>query len=166
MSEIIHNQLFLGNVLNVNRLPWLNQKNIQTIVCVANKEDVTIREEIRSCKTVHQFELVDNLTQELDFDSVICVIEDALKQGAVLSEGRMPSTTNSEGGFATGGVLVNCAVGLSRSPAFVIAYLMKTKKMSLNEAYQTVKRARPKINPNSSFMRQLQEYEVFLATTR
>jgi protein-tyrosine phosphatase len=143
MSEIIPNQLFLGNVLHVNRLQWLNQKNIQTIVCVASKEDVTIREEIRSCKTVHQFELVDNLTQKLDFDSVITVIEDALKQGAVL---------------------VNCAVGLSRSPTFVIAYLMKTKKMSLNEAYHMVKRARPKINPNSSFMRQLQEYEVNLAS--
>jgi protein-tyrosine phosphatase len=139
MSEIIPNQLFLGNVLNVNRLQWLNQKNIQTIVCVASKEDVTIREEVRSCKTVHQFELVDNLTQKLDFESLITVIEDALKQGAVL---------------------VNCAVGLSRSPAFVIAYLMKTNKISLNEAYQTVKRARPKINPNSSFMRQLQEYEI------
>jgi len=145
MSEIIPKQLFLGNVLNVNRLSWLNQKNIQTIVCVANKEDVTIREEIRSCKTVHQFELVDNLTQELDFDSVIALIEDALKQGAVL---------------------VNCAVGLSRSPAFVIAYLMKTKKMSLNMAYQTVKRARPKINPNGSFMRQLQEYEVYLMSVQ
>lgn len=143
MSEIIPNQLFLGNVLNVNRLPWLNQKNIQTIVCVANKEDVTIREEIRSCKTVHQFELTDNLTQKLDFDSVIIVIENGLKQGAVL---------------------VNCAVGLSRSPSFVIAYLMKTKKMSLNEAYHMVKRARPKINPNSSFMQQLQEYETYLIT--
>jgi protein-tyrosine phosphatase len=145
MSEIIPNQLFLGNVLNVNRLSWLNQKNIQTIVCVANKEDVTIREEIRSCKTVHQFELVDNLTQELDFDSVIALIEYSLKQGAVL---------------------VNCAVGLSRSPAFVIAYLMKTKKMSLNEAYQTVKRTRQKINPNSSFMKQLQEYEVYLMSVQ
>ena len=141
MSEIIHNQLFLGNVLNVNRLQWLNQKNIQTIVCVASKEDVVIQEHIRSCKTVHQWELFDHETQQLDFETVVVLIENALKQGAVL---------------------VNCAVGMSHSPSFVMAYLMKTKKISLQEAYRTVKQARPKITPNPSFMRQLQEYEAYL----
>jgi protein-tyrosine phosphatase len=138
MSEIIPQKLFLGNVLNVNRLQWLDQKGIQTIVCVASKDDVTIQENIKACKTVYQLELLDNLTQKLDFDSVISLIEDGMKHGAVL---------------------VNCVVGLSRSPAFVIAYLMKTQNMSLKEAYNEVRRARPKINPNSSFIRQLEEYQ-------
>ena len=143
MSEIIPNQLFLGNVLNVNRLQWLNQKGIQTIVCVASKEDVTIQEQIRSCKTVHQFELVDYLTQKLDFDSVIEVIEHALKQGAVLvncGKGAVSlCSTNSEGDLRSPDEF---AVGLSRSPSFVIAYLMKTKKMSLSEAYHMARGTR------------------------
>jgi len=54
---------------------------------------------------------------------------------------------------------VNCAVGMSRSPTFVIAYLMKTRKISLKDAYNIVKNARPKINPNRYFIEQLEAYE-------
>ena len=138
MSEIIHKQLYLGNILNVNRLQWLNQHNIQTIVCVASKDDVHIKDEIRAMKTVHQFEIVDHHHQTLAFDPIIQLIDASLQKGAVL---------------------VNCAVGISRSPAFVIAYLMKTQKLSLNDAYRIVKRARPKIGPNEGFMSQLMVYE-------
>lgn len=138
MSTIIPNQLYLGNVLNVNRLQWLNQHNIQTIICVARKEDVVIRPDILSSKTVHQFDLRDDHEQRLDFDPVVDLITESLRHGAVL---------------------VNCAVGMSRSPAFIMAFLMKTQHLTLNEAFVAVKRARPKINPNASFMRQLAEYE-------
>jgi protein-tyrosine phosphatase len=138
MSTIIPNQLYLGNVLNVNRLQWLNQHNIQTIICVARKDDVVIRPDILSSKTVHQFDLRDDNEQCLDFDTVVDLIVESLRRGAVL---------------------VNCAVGMSRSPAFIMAFLMKTQHLTLNEAFVAVKRARPKINPNASFTRQLQEYE-------
>ncbi len=138
MSTILPQKLYLGNVLNVNRLQWLNQHNIQTIVCVARKDDVVIRPDILSSKTVHQFDLRDDNTQHLDFDPIVDLIVESLRRGAVL---------------------VNCAVGMSRSPAFVIAFLMKTQHLTLHEAFVAVKRARPKINPNTSFMRQLGEYE-------
>ena len=142
MSEIIPKQLYLGNILNVNRLQWLNQHNIQTIVCVASKEDVHIKDEIWAAKTVYQFDIVDNGQQILDFDPIIQLIDESLKNGAVL---------------------VNCAVGISRSPAFVIAYLMKTQHRSLLDAYRIVQRARPKIGPNGMFMEQLYQYEEMLA---
>ena len=141
MSHIIPGKLYLGNVVNVNRLQWLDQHNIQTIVCVASREDVVIRDEIRACKTVHQFEIIDNEHQILDFDPIVQLIEDSMANGAVL---------------------VNCAVGISRSASFVIAYLMKTQHISLDAAFVFVKRARPNIHPNSSFMVQLRNYEVFL----
>lgn len=137
MSQILPN-LFLGNILNVNRLQWLDQKNIQTIICVASKEDARIKDEILANKTVYQFEIMDNGEQILDFEPVIELIEQGLQRGAVL---------------------VNCLVGISRSPSFVIAYLMKTQHMSLHDAYAMVKRARPKIGPNDSFIEQLIEYE-------
>ena len=138
MSAIILNELYLGNVLNANRLDWLNQKNIRTIICVASKEDVRIKPEIHSSKTVYQFEIYDNENQELDFNKIIQLIEKNMQRGAVL---------------------VNCAAGVSRSATFVIAYLMKTKHISLEEAYQIVKRARPKIAPNQSFLDQLMKFE-------
>jgi protein-tyrosine phosphatase len=137
MSQILPG-LFLGNILNVNRLQWLDQKNIQTIICVASKDDARIKDKIWKAKTVYQFEIMDNGEQILDFEPIIELIEESLKHGAVL---------------------VNCLVGISRSPSFVMAYLMKTQKKSLHDAYMIVKRARPKIGPNDSFIAQLIEYE-------
>jgi len=81
---------------------------------------------------------MDNTTQHLDFGPVVQLIQESMENGAVL---------------------VNCAVAQSRSPAFVIAYLISAHHMTLREAYQYVKSARPKINPNSFFMEQLVEWE-------
>lgn len=138
MSEILKGKLFLENVLNVNRLNWLNQKNIQTIICVASTKDVVITDAVRISKTLHQFDIMDNTTQHLDFGPVVQLIQESMENGAVL---------------------VNCAVGQSRSPAFVIAYLISANHMTLREAYRHVKSVRPKINPNSFFMEQLVEWE-------
>lgn len=56
-------------------------------------------------------------------------------------------------------VLVHCAAGISRSPTFVIAYLMQENKWSLEEAFQFVKKRRCGIRPNIGFMNQLQTLE-------
>ncbi|PSN29326.1 hypothetical protein C0J52_19956, partial [Blattella germanica] len=62
-----------------------------------------------------------------------------------------------------GHVLVHCNAGVSRSPAVVIAFLMKNRKMSYNEAYNLVKNKRSVIHPNPGFVQQLQKYEKILA---
>ena len=46
-------------------------------------------------------------------------------------------------------ILVHCAVGKSRSPAIIIAYLMKYKNLTLKQAYNLVKTARESIVINS-----------------
>ncbi|KAH7644721.1 dual specificity protein phosphatase 12 [Dermatophagoides farinae] len=57
-------------------------------------------------------------------------------------------------------VLVHCALGVSRSSATVIAYLMKSQKSSsFNDAYRLVKSKRIIIGPNFGFRRQLALYE-------
>lgn len=56
-------------------------------------------------------------------------------------------------------VLVHCMSGKNRSPAIVIAYLMRYKKWRLPESYQWVKDRRPSINLNSAVLKQLQDYE-------
>ncbi|KAL4648478.1 dual specificity protein phosphatase 18-like [Arapaima gigas] len=61
-----------------------------------------------------------------------------------------------------GSTLVHCAAGMSRSPALVIAYLMKYKKCTLQQAYKWVVNCRPFIRPNAGFWRQLLEYEKVL----
>ncbi|KAL8242601.1 hypothetical protein R6Q59_012903 [Mikania micrantha] len=59
----------------------------------------------------------------------------------------------------TGGVLVHCFVGRSRSVTIVVAYLMKKHRMGSSEALNLVKCKRSVAAPNSGFIGQLQRYE-------
>ncbi|XP_038614226.1 dual specificity protein phosphatase 5 [Tachyglossus aculeatus] len=60
----------------------------------------------------------------------------------------------------TGGkILVHCEAGISRSPTICMAYLMKTKKFRLEEAFDYIKQRRSMISPNFGFMGQLLQYE-------
>ncbi|XP_072882955.1 dual specificity protein phosphatase 5 [Hemitrygon akajei] len=60
----------------------------------------------------------------------------------------------------TGGkVLVHCEAGVSRSPTICLAYLMKSKQLRLDEAFDYIKERRSTISPNFGFMNQLLHYE-------
>jgi len=61
-----------------------------------------------------------------------------------------------------GNCLVHCKLGVSRSAAIVIAYLIKYYKLTTNEAFDFVKSKRKTIKPNDGFMRQLYIYEKIL----
>ncbi|XP_067309293.1 dual specificity protein phosphatase 18 [Pseudorasbora parva] len=58
-----------------------------------------------------------------------------------------------------GGTLVHCAAGMSRSPALIMAYLMKYKGVTLRQAHNWVKDSRPYIRLNTGFWNQLLDYE-------
>ncbi|KAJ1140494.1 hypothetical protein NDU88_006845 [Pleurodeles waltl] len=60
---------------------------------------------------------------------------------------------------AGGKVLVHCEAGISRSPTICMAYLMKTKAIRLEEAFDYIKQRRSMISPNFGFMGQLLHYE-------
>ncbi|KAI8594326.1 phosphatases II [Dissophora ornata] len=57
-----------------------------------------------------------------------------------------------------GNVLVNCMSGISRSPAFVVAYLMETTGLEYEVVYRYVQNKRFCMNPNPGFRHQLEEY--------
>jgi len=63
-----------------------------------------------------------------------------------------------------GNVLIHCSgtIGLSRSTAVCIAYLMNKEKQKFDEAFNNVKEARSFVKPNEGFTKQLKEYEVKL----
>uniref|UniRef100_A0A6J0UKX6 Dual specificity phosphatase 28 n=1 Tax=Pogona vitticeps TaxID=103695 RepID=A0A6J0UKX6_9SAUR len=68
-----------------------------------------------------------------------------------------------EGTVQSGGkCLVYCKNGRSRSAALCIAYLMRYQNLSLKDAFEIVKMARPVIDPNPGFWSQLQKYEEHL----
>lgn len=55
-------------------------------------------------------------------------------------------------------VFVHCQAGISRSPAIVIGYLIKTEGMDYEAAWAFVKKRRALINPNKGFVSQLVDY--------
>jgi len=61
-----------------------------------------------------------------------------------------------------GRVFVHCVAGKSRSAALTIAYLMRTEKTTLKQAFYHVKSRRSLIMPNDGFMRQLLDFELQL----
>ncbi|TFK62933.1 phosphatases II [Pluteus cervinus] len=56
-------------------------------------------------------------------------------------------------------VLVHCQQGVSRSPAVVIAYLIRNHGMTFDNAHGLLKRKRACINPNSGFVKILRDWE-------
>ncbi|KAM9848063.1 dual specificity protein phosphatase 13B-like [Aulostomus maculatus] len=61
-----------------------------------------------------------------------------------------------------GQVFVHCAMGVSRSGALVLAYLMICQGLSLVEAIMAVRLSRD-IGPNSGFLEQLKELDLSLS---
>ena len=61
-----------------------------------------------------------------------------------------------------GVVLVHCKYGVSRSVAFVIAYLMKYMKYTADSALKFLMTKRNKIKPNEGFMEQLYNYQKWI----
>ena len=66
---------------------------------------------------------------------------------------------------AKSGVLVHCLAGVSRSVTVTVAYLMQKLCLSLNDAYDFVKKRKSNISPNFNFMGQLKDFEQTLTTS-
>ncbi|KAK1790743.1 hypothetical protein P4O66_014603 [Electrophorus voltai] len=58
-----------------------------------------------------------------------------------------------------GRTVVYCKNGRSRSATICVAYLMKHQGLTLTNAFEVVKRARPVVEPNQGFWAQLEQYE-------
>lgn len=58
-----------------------------------------------------------------------------------------------------GAVLVHCHRGISRSPTLAIAYLMQSRRQTLDTVFEQMRERRPVIDPNLSYMIALQEWE-------
>lgn len=58
-------------------------------------------------------------------------------------------------------ILVHCQCGVSRSATVIIAYIIKTLKLPMQDAYNHVKNLSPAVNPNLSLLFQLREFEQF-----
>jgi len=55
--------------------------------------------------------------------------------------------------------LVHCQAGISRSATLCLAYMIQKHKLTLDEAFQQLKKCRKCIGPNFSFLGQLKSFE-------
>lgn len=62
-----------------------------------------------------------------------------------------------------GAVLVHCKGGISRSPAMVIAYLMRHEHLSLVDAMEVCSLARPAARPRDIFLQDLESWQAFIS---
>lgn len=146
MSEILPHKLYLGSIYDVTNDDWLKNNNIKDVITVINgfeTEDLTNSLTKNNIKH-YVFDVADNSTQNLSllFDTLFEIID------------KSPS------------VLVHCGMGISRSATVVLAYLMYSQKMYLDDAVKFVLKSRLCIFPNDGFIVQLIEFENKIFGTR
>ncbi|CAD8173745.1 unnamed protein product [Paramecium pentaurelia] len=128
--------LYLGNIESAGNGKLLGHHDIGAILAVMSTKDYTYDAHI-----AHKFIRID----DADFVNLSKYFEEAIDFIDINRQ-----QTN---------VLVHCHAGVSRSATIVIAYLMKTQNMSLEQAFKHVQNQRRIVNPNPGFMRQLKQYE-------
>ncbi|ORX46741.1 phosphatases II [Hesseltinella vesiculosa] len=143
MQEIIPG-IYLGPLAVCRDTAGLQKAGITHVVCLLDETEANLFH--RTLEAVGQFQhyvlnVSDNIRQPLicHFPTTNAFIREARDQG--------------------GKVLICCNGGMSRSPCFVIAYIMETYDVDAKEAYQFVQSKRLCINPNDLFKSQLKEYE-------
>ncbi|KAL8136689.1 hypothetical protein V2J09_002690 [Rumex salicifolius] len=136
-TEILPEFLFLGSYDNASRSELLRTQGISRILNT-----------VPSCTNLYKnsftyFSLKDD--KSYPFDDAVKFIEQCERE-------RAP-------------VLVHCMTGKNRSPAIVIAYLMKSKRWKLAQSYQWVKERRQFVEIQQDVYQHLVEYEQHIFTT-
>eukprot|EP00128_Syssomonas_multiformis_P008658 Colp12_sorted_trinity150504_noHs@20956 len=140
----VADHLYLGGAVAANEHKSLSKEGVSSIVRLCPlPADYNPPESL----TKHAFEFEDSASE--DISKIIAAFESC---HAVIESGR---TNNSP-------VLVHCKLGISRSPAAVVYHLMKSKKITFDEAYTEVTRARPVVNINDFFVNILKKVETDL----
>ncbi|KAK9285259.1 hypothetical protein L1049_024449 [Liquidambar formosana] len=130
-SEILPEFLYLGSYDNASRSELLKTQGISRVLNT-----------VPACQNLYKNSFTYHCLQDdksLQFDDAIQFLEQCERDKAR--------------------VLVHCMSGKNRSPAIVIAYLMKCKGWRLAQSYQWVKERRPSVDLSQAVYQQLQEYE-------
>ncbi|KAM5132543.1 dual specificity protein phosphatase 5 [Mantella aurantiaca] len=129
--------LYLGSAHHASKCEFLSSLHITALLNVSRKSTGCIKDQY----DYKWIPVEDNHTTDISshFQEAIDFIDTVRHSG--------------------GRVLVHCEAGISRSPTICMAYLMKTKRFRLEEAFEYIKQRRSLISPNFSFMGQLLHYE-------
>lgn len=143
-SSSILDDLYLGSEWNASNYDELNDRNIGFILNVSNEIDNFFPAD---------FHYMNVKVDDVDEAQLIREWDKTFRFIATASEHNKSC-------------LVHCKMGISRSAATVIAFLMKKYGWNLNEAYEFVKQRRTCVRPNAGFMEQLRVYEGILKASQ
>ncbi|CAF3861695.1 unnamed protein product [Rotaria sordida] len=146
-SLILEPYLFLGNCISAHDTHRLSKLGIRYILNVAIRD-------VELCP--YYSNDIRTLTIDLrddDRENIIRIFDQAF---AFIDEARRNKSR----------VLVHCSHGQSRSPAIVVAYLMRSYNVSLEQCLVHVIKARPCVVPNDGFLKQLILFDRFLVDRR
>ncbi|KAJ8250357.1 hypothetical protein COCON_G00222790 [Conger conger] len=129
--------LYLGSAYHASREDYLSDLQITALLNISRRDTQHSRGHFRykwiPVEDSHRTDISSHFQEAVDF--IDCI------------------------GKSGGKVLVHCEAGISRSPTICMAYMMKTKGLQLEEAFDFIKQRRPLISPNFSFMGQLLQLE-------
>lgn len=150
----VFGNLYISNWMCSINEELLKKYNIKYVLCL-NKENK------KSAETLQMY-------QNLGISELYIEIDDRpeenIKQVFNTAYKFIESSLNPDG-TPKGNVLVHCSMGVSRSATIVLMYLMSKMKnndgsfINLQQAYALLKSKRPIINPNSGFLKALNEFE-------
>lgn len=143
-SSQVLSYLYLGSEWNASNRDELLENNVGYILNITQEIDNFFPEDF-VYKNIRLYDVAGSCLSAY-FNETYDFIEEARKQGK--------------------SCLVHCKMGISRSAATVIAYLMKEHEFDIGEATQFVRDKRPIIAPNEGFQRQLFEYDGILRCSR
>ncbi|KAL4481148.1 hypothetical protein ABPG72_015103 [Tetrahymena utriculariae] len=133
--------LYIGNYQAALQANLLLQSNIKAVLTASKETPIQYQPSLVPFSL--QLDMSDN--SELSLESYF-----------------QPSFEFIENGMKFGNVLVHCHMGISRSSAIILGYLMYAKQWTLEKALWVLKVKRPIANPNPGFMDNLFAYELKL----
>jgi len=151
--------LFVGSMAAVHDRELLRQNRISHLVQVLDVPWLPASE--KDGLNCYRIDILDTSSADLKphLEGVCNHIDRALRSGAnVLVHCQQVCTHAPDSAILTCPDCC-CWKGISRSPAIVIAFLIRNRGMSFDAAYALVRRQRACVKPNSGFVRALQEWD-------
>ena len=137
--SFIDQGLYLGNLFDANKYEKLKSLNITHILMVGNGLSINFPNKF----SYKHIKINDEDTENIYdyFNETFDFITEGIKSG---------------------GVLVHCAFGQSRSATIVIAYIMKKYTKTFEDSFELVQSKREMICPNKGFCYQLIQFQYEL----
>ncbi|KAL8489300.1 hypothetical protein ACS0TY_025274 [Phlomoides rotata] len=154
MPYLVREHLFIGNIGDAAEILQNGSDEITHILSVLSSASISFFSEWRSaisipCKEIRKVYVGGSESEDVSSNGLKSSLSpDKLLYSLEYAESRKE-----------GSVLVHCFAGVSRSAAIMTAYLMKSERLSQEDAIESLRQSCESVGPNDGFMEQLKMFE-------